>query len=116
VAVKGQFSSFDQRFCSDSTISGFSFVFCELGCNEVCHDWRCPLWGAIPVDLVKIFATYLCFQVLGGFFYVWDKKVVEMFIQDEIVPVLCLCGDRARYRRGRMDAFLTQFGAGRLYL
>ena len=39
-----------------------------------------------------------------------------MFIQDEIVPVLCLCGDRARYRRGRMDAFLTQFGAGRLYL
>jgi len=44
------------------------------------------------VDLVKIFATYLCFQVLGGFFYVWDKKVVEMFIQDEIVPVLCLCG------------------------
>ena len=74
------------------------------------------LCGAIPVDLVKIFATYLCFQVLGGFFYVWDKKVVEMFIQDEIVPVLCLCGDRARYRQGRMDAFLTQFGAGRLYL
>ena len=53
---------------------------------------------------------------LRGVFYVWDKKVVEMFIQDEIVPVLCLCGDRARYRRGRMDAFLTQFGAGRLYL
>ena len=56
--------------------------------------------------LVKVFASCLCLLSFGGFFYVWDKKVVDMFIQVEVFPVLCLWDDRARYRRGRMPSRL----------
>ena len=43
---------------------------------------------------------------LRGVFYVWDKKVVDMSIQDQFSSVLCLCCVRARQRRGWMPSWL----------
>ena len=44
-----------------------------------------------------------------GVFYVWDKKVVDLSIQDQFSFVPVLSSNKVQVRA---DAFLTRFGAG----
>ena len=46
---------------------------------------------------------------LRGVFYVWDKKVVDMSIQDQFSFVPVLSSNKVQ---ARADAFLTRFGTG----
>ena len=81
------------------------YAYRECACS-VCErlDFFLCSKVAIPLVLVKIFASFFCFKASGVSFMFGIKRLLTCLFR--ISSVLCLCWVRTRYRRGRMPSWL----------